>query len=85
MTRFWFSTAVLAALLALSAPAAQAKLAGNGPALDGRQVQAPDGLSVEGASATQFFPCPRAGCRATGPALDGRQLVTPDLFGSARR
>ena len=85
MKRFWFSTAALAALLALSAPAVQAKLAGNGPALDGRQVQAPDGLSVDNASETQFFPCPRGGCRATGPALDGRQLATPGLFGPARR
>ena len=84
MKRFWFSTAVLAALLALSAPAAQAKLAGNGPALDGRLVQAPDGLSAQGASGAQLHrgPCPRWTCGGK-PHAD-RRVATPDHVGSAQ-
>ena len=85
MKRFWFSTAVLAALLALNAPAAQAKLAGNGPALDGRQVQAPDGLSVDGAPVTQVSQCPRRGCGTNRPAPVLPRVATPGLFGWFRQ
>jgi hypothetical protein len=85
MKRFWFLTAALAALLALSAPGAQAKLAGNGPALDGRQVQVPDGLSLDRASEMQFFQCPRQGCGTNRTVLGGRWVAPPGLPGSVQQ
>jgi hypothetical protein len=72
MTRFLNLTTALA-MLALSAPAAQARIAINGPALDGRQVVLPDGLRIVGAPVEEV-----RGVQIQGPALDGRQVVLPD-------
>jgi hypothetical protein len=72
MKRSLYLTIALATTLALSAPAAQAGLSINGPALDGRAVALPDGLSVDGASETQLVPG-----SANGPALDGRRIEVP--------
>ena len=64
MKRFLYVTTALATLLALSAPAVQAypscgkwpTLCQNGPALDGREVALPDGLSIDGASKAKYVP-----------------------------
>jgi hypothetical protein len=84
MKRFLYLTTALAALLALTAPAAQAGsrdgITLNGPALDGRAVRLPAGLSVDGAAEAQHFDWPPG---SNGPALDGRQVATPDLAGLA--
>jgi hypothetical protein len=76
MDRFLYLSTALAAMLALSAPAAQAGLGMNGPALDGRQVALPDDLWIGGAPAEE----PQK-ITANGPALDGRRVATPDLAG----
>ena len=83
MKRFLYVTTALATLLALSAPAAQAypacgkwpTLCHNGPALDGRAVNLPDGVIVDGASEAQIFDWPPG---SNGSALDGRQVALPD-------
>ena len=86
MKRFLYLATALTPLLALSAPPAQAyPCCGkwptlchlNGPALDGRQVALPDGLSVDGASEADEV----QGLSSNGPALDGRQLALPDQVG----
>jgi hypothetical protein len=73
MTRFLYLTTALSALIALSAPAAQAAIAINGPALDGRQAALPDGLRIVGAPVEEV-----RGSQLQGPALDGRQVALPD-------
>ena len=59
MTRFFYLTTALSALIALSAPAAQAAIAANGPALDGRQAALPDGLRIVGAPLGRVPELPR--------------------------
>jgi hypothetical protein len=77
MTRFTYLTTALAALLALSAPAALAGAKLNGPALDGRQVALPDRLPVAGAPAADEVRFGGDGVQLNGPALDGRQVWLP--------
>ena len=78
MDRFLYLTTTFAAVLALSAPAAQAGLHLNGPALDGQQVVLPDGSQIGGTSTEELQKI-----TTNGPALDGRQVATPDLAGLA--
>ena len=77
MTRFSYLTTALAALLALSAPAAQAGTKLNGPALDGRDVALPDGQPIAGAPAAEEVRFGGDGVHLNGPALDGRQVGLP--------
>lgn len=74
MDRFLYLTVALAATLALSAPAAQAGLHLNGPALDGQQVVLPDGSQTIGRPAAEEA----QKLASNGPALDGRQVGLPD-------
>ena len=75
MTPFLYLTTALA-MLALSAPAAQAGIPLNGPAPDGRQVALPDGLRIVGAPAAEEVRYGDA-IAWNGPALDGRQVALP--------
>lgn len=79
MDRFLYLTTAFAAVLALSAPAAQAGLGINGPALEGQQFVLPDGSQIVGKPAAEEM----NGLHLNGPALDGRQVATPDLAGVA--
>jgi hypothetical protein len=76
MKRFLLLTTTLAALLSLSGPATQAGsrdgITLNGPALDGRQVTLPAGLSVGAPAAEEA-----QRIATNGPALDGREVALP--------
>ena len=76
MNRFPYLTTALAAMLALSAPVAQAGLHLNGPALDGRQVALPDSLQFGGTPAAEL-----QRITSNSLALDNRRVATPDLAG----
>ena len=77
MTRFSYLTTALAALLVLSAPAAQAGFKLNGPALDGRQVAVPDQLPIAGAPVAEEVRFGGDGVQLNGPALDGQEIAPP--------
>jgi hypothetical protein len=77
MKRFLCLSTALAAMMVLSAPAAQAGssdgIAFHGPGLDGRQKVLPDGLRIVGMPATDEAD----GLHVNGPER-GRQVALPD-------
>jgi len=73
MTRFLHLTSALSALIALSAPAAHAGKTLQRPALDGREVELPDGRWIVGAPVAEEV----HRIATNGPALDGREVELP--------